>query len=102
MMGIYIEKYRWVVFTLQRSDKWRPKFESWGGGDDGRITIRMFGKEFIYSAEWSKYPPETHPTYEPLRDAPREITKYLRKKLKGEKKNEPGIWQRLRRRMSDG
>jgi len=59
MMPTYIIGYRWLVFTLQRSDEWRPKFESWSGTEDGRVTIRMFGKEFVYGAEWSKYPPAT-------------------------------------------
>lgn len=86
MMPAYITGYRWLVFTLQQSDEWRPRFESWSGGDDGRVTVRMFGKEFVYGAEWSKYPPETHPPYEPLRDAPREIAKYVKKMLKREKK----------------
>ncbi len=83
MMPSYITKYRWVVFNARPND-WRSRFESWsdGRGEDGRVTIRMFGKEFIYSAEWSKYPPETEPVYEPLRDAPREIAKYVRKMLK--------------------
>lgn len=86
MMPSYITNYRWLVFTLQQSDERRPKFESWSGGDDGRVTVRMFGKEFVYGAEWGKYPPETHPPYEPLRDAPREIAKYVKKMLKREKK----------------
>ncbi|KKM13214.1 hypothetical protein LCGC14_1718590 [marine sediment metagenome] len=95
MMPAYITGYRWLVFTLQQSDEWRPKFESWsGGGDDGRVTVRMFGKEFVYSAEWSKYPPETHPPYEPLKAAPAEIAKFLRRKLK--RSERPGLLARIR------
>ena len=82
MMPSYIEKYRWVAFNAQKSPTkyLRLRFEGWGGGHDRRITIRMFGKEFIYSAVWSKYPPETEPVYEPLKDASREVAKYLRRR----------------------
>ena len=45
------------------------------------MTIRLCGKEYFYNAEWSKYPPGTEPVYEPLKDALREVAKYLRRKL---------------------
>ena len=93
MMGSYITEYCWKVFT-GRENEWRPRFESWNGGDDGRVTVRMFGKEFVYSAEWSKYPPETHPPYEPLREAPREIARFLKRKLNREEKEDKG-WRKL-------
>jgi hypothetical protein len=88
MMPIYITNYSWKVFnaTEPPSAYVRPEFENRCGGDDGRITIRKFDKEFVYSAEWSKYPPETHPLYEPLKDVPNEIAKFLRKKLKRDKR----------------
>ena len=98
MMGIYIEEYSWKVFNATKppSAFVRPRFENNNyGDDDGRVTIRMFGKEFIYSAEWSKYPPETHPSYEPLKDAPAEIAKFLRRKLNREEEAEDKGWRRL-------
>ena len=97
MMGIYIEKYSWKVFNSDRpvTAFVNPRFENNSyGDDDGRVTIRMFGKEFVYSAEWSKYPVETHPPYEPLKDAPAEIAKFLRRQLKKEKKG-PGLLKRI-------
>ena len=95
-MPTHITEYSWKVFNAPQPPRKysRPVFESWGDGDDGRVTIRMFGKEFVYSAEWSKYPPETHPPYEPLKAAPAEIAKFLRRKLK--RSERPGLLARIR------
>lgn len=89
MMPAYITGYRWCIFPGQR-DEGRPRFESW---PDIRVTVRMLGKEYVYSATWSKYPPETEPAYEPLRDVAREIEGYVRKMLRREE--EPRVLRRL-------
>ncbi len=90
MMSAYITEYSWKVFnaTEPPSAYVRPKFD-----DESyeRLTVRMFGKEFVYSAEFSKYPPEVEPVYDPLLDPPKEIAKYVRRKLRP-----PGWWARIR------